>query len=740
MSLEFENFELRIEPNLAGGTGGYRATVLKSPAGETRAHDFILDALGQDLRELLQELGQNSRGTRGEERHLTFETNPIVQGAVGRFGAKLFQTVLDGDVGEAWRNSLNQLGNSKGLRIQLRLTETPELIELPWEYLRDPGPPAQFVFKSDSVSLVRYLELPKRIQPLSVQLPLTILVMIANPPGTRQLDVQVEWEHLKKALAKLEAQKQVILELLPDAKLLTLQERFHDKSKPACHIFHYIGHGGFDEKNIAGVLLLEGSDGGTQRVNAEQLADQLQNHKTLSLAVLNACEGARTSARDPFAGIAQTLAGRCLPAVIAMQFEISDKAAIRFASNFYDSLALGHPVDTALSQARLAISTLEESNLEFGIPVLYMRSADGKIFDIANTTPSGSQQNPLPDQAAPIPSDLENPDNLVDPSSPFYIERDSDRKVLAALQRNGVTITIKSPSGLGLGLLLNRVRLEAKKLGKRIAYLDFSTTPENDLSNAEGFFKSFCTMVSLELDVPDNTDEFWALNLPNAQRTKRYFTKHLLPSLDGQVLLAINRVDHIFEANFRTEFFGMLRLFHNERGPDPTWKRLDLILTTSTEPSGFIKNHYQSPFNVGESVELLDFDITQVSELNQRYGGPMNDMQLQQLIGLVGGHPYMVGRALYLTASRQFAIQALFDQAASDRGPFKDTLRKRLEKLLRSPQHEAGMRQVIGQQRCLDEILFSHLQGAGLVISNPWPKVIPRYAIFQTYFQDHLRG
>jgi AAA-like domain/CHAT domain len=736
MALEFENFELRIEPN---PTGGYRATVLNSPAGQSRAHDFTLDGLGQDLRELLQELGQNSHGARGTERHLTTETNPVTPGAVGRFGAKLFQTVLNGDVGQMWRDSLNQLGSSKGLRIQLRLAETPKLIELPWEYLRDPGPPAKYVFKSDSASLVRYLELRKPIQPVAVQLPLTILVMIANPPGTRQLDVKAEWQHLKEALAELEAQKQVILELLPDAKLPTLQKRFRDKGKPACHVFHYIGHGGFDEENNIGVLLLEGSEGETQRVSAEQLADQLQNHKTLSLAVLNACEGARTSSRDPFAGIAQTLAGRCLAAVIAMQFEISDKAAICFADNFYGSLASGLPLDTALSQARLAISG-EESNLEFGIPVLYMRSADGRIFDIANTTSTGSQQLPLTDPPVPIPSDLENPDNLVDPSSPFYIERDSDRRVLAALQRNGVTITIKSPSGLGLGLLLNRVRLEAKKLGKRIAYLDFNTIAENDLGNAEGFFKSFCTMVSLELDVPDNTDEFWALNLPNAQRTKRYFGKHLLPSLDGQVLLAIDRVDHIFEANFRTEFFGMLRLFHNERGLDPTWKRLDLILTTSTEPSGFIKNHYQSPFNVGESVELLDFDLAQVTELNRRYGSPMNEAQLQQLMALVGGHPYMIGRALYLTASQQFTSQALFDQAISNRGPFKDTLRKRLEKLLRSPQHEAGMRQVIDQQRCPDEILFSHLQGAGLVISDPWPKVIPRYAIFQTYFQDHLRG
>jgi len=97
------------------------------------------------------------------------------------------------------------------------------------------------------------------------------------------------------------------------------------------------------------------------------------------LAVLNACEGARTSRKDPFAGVAQSLMRQGLPAVVAMQFEITDSAAITFAHSFYTAIANGYPVDAALSEARKAIFT-QGNELEWGTPVLYLRSPDGRII------------------------------------------------------------------------------------------------------------------------------------------------------------------------------------------------------------------------------------------------------------------------------------------------------------------------------------------------------------------------
>ena len=97
--------------------------------------------------------------------------------------------------------------------------------------------------------------------------------------------------------------------------------------------------------------------------------------------MLNTCEGARTSPTNYFAGAAQNLVKSGVPAVIAMQSVISDRAAIEFSRDFYGALADGYPVDAALAEGRKAIFT-RESKTGWGIPALYSRVKDGHLLDI----------------------------------------------------------------------------------------------------------------------------------------------------------------------------------------------------------------------------------------------------------------------------------------------------------------------------------------------------------------------
>ena len=147
------------------------------------------------------------------------------------------------------------------------------------------------------------------------------------------------------------------------------------------HVFHFIGHGQFDESAGEGVLVLEDGRGRAKSVTGMTLGHILQDERTLQLAVLNACEGARTSTKDPFAGVAASLVKSEIPSVVAMQFEITDSAAIVFAEGFYSALARGSPVDAALSSARKAIWA-ESNDVEWGTPVLFMRVPDGRVFDV----------------------------------------------------------------------------------------------------------------------------------------------------------------------------------------------------------------------------------------------------------------------------------------------------------------------------------------------------------------------
>jgi CHAT domain-containing protein len=171
----------------------------------------------------------------------------------------------------------------------------------------------------------------------------------------------------------------------------TLGELRRALLRDSFHVLHYMGHGGFDSEH-GGLLVFTDRTGHGTPVTSEDLGVMLHDHTSLRLAVLNACEGGRTDPDDPFAGIADTLVRRGIPAVVAMQFEVSDNAAVEFAPALYGALAAGRPVDAAVSEARKAMYTVNP--LEWATPVLYLRADDAYLFDITKTA------KPPLDQAA----------------------------------------------------------------------------------------------------------------------------------------------------------------------------------------------------------------------------------------------------------------------------------------------------------------------------------------------------
>jgi hypothetical protein len=206
-----------------------------------------------------------------------------------------------------------------------------------------------------------------------------------------------------------------------------------------------------------------------------------------------------------------------------------------------------------------------------------------------------------------------------------------------------------------------------------------------------------------------------------------------------QILLAMDEVERMFASPFRSDFFSMLRSWHNNRARGGDWVRLNLSLVTSTEPYQFIADLNQSPFNVGQVIELVDFTLGQVSELNQRYHNPLTDSQLDQIYDLLGGHPYLTRRALYLIASRRATFAEMIEKACEDNGPFGDHLRNYLFRMGDQEKLRAGLIQVLRSNRCADEYIFFQLRGAGLVkrVSND---VVPRNPLYAEYFKKRLNA
>jgi CHAT domain-containing protein len=134
--------------------------------------------------------------------------------------------------------------------------------------------------------------------------------------------------------------------------------------------------------------MLEDHCGWGRAVNGEQLGALLHEFPSLRLVVLNACEGARVGRTNPFAGMAESLVQHEVPAVIAMQFEISDEAATVFANGFYSAIATGLPADAAVAAARFTMFAHRSDDIEWGTPVLYMRAQDSRVLLVPNARPA----------------------------------------------------------------------------------------------------------------------------------------------------------------------------------------------------------------------------------------------------------------------------------------------------------------------------------------------------------------
>jgi hypothetical protein len=404
----YSDFDLMIE-----GTGEetYRARVLDSPAGGA-AGSFSLPFSTLELENFLLKVGRPRRGTRRLE-------SPEME-AARQFGRQLFDAVFQDDVRLSLRRSLDEVERrDEGLRIRLWFSDVPELASLPWEFLYSESED-QFLVLSAWTPIVRYLDLTQRIDPLTVDGPLRILVMISSPHDYPTLDVEEEWQRIEDSLRPLIDRGAVTIDRSENATLLELQ---HKLRKNEFHIFHFLGHGGFDGKSDDGVLVMEDGHNRSRLVAGRDLGTILSDHRSLRLAVLNACEGARASDEDPFSGAAQSLIQRGIPAVVAMQFEITDDAAIAFAHEFYGAIADAYPVDAAIGEARRAIFGLG-NDIEWGTPVVYLRG-DGQLFEVGTAA--------TPAVAARAAVEIE--DDSADPEPPIPIETviaDSDEGSPAA--------------------------------------------------------------------------------------------------------------------------------------------------------------------------------------------------------------------------------------------------------------------------------------------------------------------
>ena len=290
-------------------------------------------------------------------------------------GQILFQTLFQGPIKDVYTRSQSALGVDEGLRLRLNIDIEHEAAAaaLPWEFLCDPdqGPLAML-----DTPIVRYLPQQALIPRMASPLPLRILLTGAETPPPAAIDRELR--DVAAALTTLGDHVQIVVE--PHLTTAKLRARLRE----GFHVWHFIGHGDVSRDGLSSVLRFEDAGGDTADVSARELGILLQR-SGLRLVVLNACNSGRLMV-DPFRSLAPALIRAQIAAVVAMQFTVPQEAASAFAGEFYRTLSAGLPIDMCVTEGRKAVMDVAGLRRpDWGIPVVYTRAPDGKLFELPIT-------------------------------------------------------------------------------------------------------------------------------------------------------------------------------------------------------------------------------------------------------------------------------------------------------------------------------------------------------------------
>jgi hypothetical protein len=311
----------------------------------------------------------------------------------------------------------------------------------------------------------------------------------------------------------------------------------------------------------------------------------------------------------------------------------------------------------------------------------------------------------------------------------------------------GALLRIKASPKMGKTELMSRLINYATNQGYRGVDLKLRLAEETDFESLDKFLQWFCSSITqmLQLKTDNKVNEFWDQQLGNSKlKCMAYFEDSLLiDEHKPNLVLGLDDVDRVYQyPKIAEEFLGLLRTWHEKAKTRPIWERLRLILVHTKEYALLDIN--QSPFNVGIPIELPEFSLEQVKELAKRHKLNWDTTQLEQLMDMVGGHPYLVQSALEHITRWGMKLEELLQKAHTETGIYSDLLQEHLWNLQRNqqkyPELDAALKRVVTADYPveLELTLASKLDELGLV---KWQgnAVEPRCKLYRLYFQEHLK-
>lgn len=326
----------------------------------------------------------------------------------------------------------------------------------------------------------------------------------------------------------------------------------------------------------------------------------------------------------------------------------------------------------------------------------------------------------------------------------FYVNRVWDEtRCYEALLEPGALIRIKGSRQIGKSWLMGKVLEELlSREGYKTINLSFKLADKKvHFSDLDRFLRWFCNNIRLQLRLPSSVDEYWEEADLGSKVSCTIFIEELLRQAETPVVLCLDDVNWLFPyPEIYEDFFALLRSWHERaKSRRLLWPKLRIVIVHSTEI--YIRlNINQSPFNVGVSFDLSEFNRQEILALAQQYGFQWDADQVEQLMQTVGGYPPLIQQTLsYLKTHPDATLEKILDTAVQESGVYSDHLRSHLCNLQQHSELASAFEQVVTATEAvrLKPMQTHQLLSLGLVTLSG-NNVQPRCHLYRQYFCDRL--
>ena len=317
------------------------------------------------------------------------------------YGLALGSGLFGHGLGAAFQTAV-ATSQGQGVRLRVRLvmgSNADALHGLKWETLRNPAD-GSTLLTNENVLFSRYLSSqdwrPVGVRPRE---DLTALAVVAGPDDLGSIDagrplapvrVEDELSQAREGLGSLP------LTTLPGAAPPTAANVLHHVRR-GYDVLYLVCHGYV--VNDEPVLLLVDDEGRAAPLLGSELVSRMRDLVRLPrLVFLASCQsaGAGADRRSEDAGVLAALGPRLaeagVPAVVAMQGNISMTTAAAFTKAFFASLDTDGLVDRATAVARAAV----RDRPDWWVPTLFIRLKTGRLWYVPGIAPGGERFDKWP--------------------------------------------------------------------------------------------------------------------------------------------------------------------------------------------------------------------------------------------------------------------------------------------------------------------------------------------------------